>query len=278
MDTTDATISSVTGPSNGSYGLNQNLDFTVNFSEAVNKTGSPRLTLDIGGTTKYASYLSGDGTNAWVFRYTLESGLTDADGIGLTASVDLNGGAIKDVATNDKVFNIPIKVTHSEKEGVLAISFPQVDDEYEQIMSEEIIISISDLLAGITRKKESKKKDIDYRVHLDSKFDRFKGGDITIQIVKRFKDVFFLFNAKYNTDKKSWEVFPKNSNVAAVMGLKENDQIHFIDITLKWWDRFHMPTGIQSISYKSDNNAFKKALSEFYQMSRIGSDKKYYVN
>ena len=65
-------ISSVQLPSDGNYHLGQNLDFTVNFSEAVtvdSTGGTPRLavTLD-NGSIVYADYLSGSGGSALVFH------------------------------------------------------------------------------------------------------------------------------------------------------------------------------------------------------------------
>lgn len=99
------TISSVQLPSDGNYHLGQNLDFTVNFSEAVmvdTDGGTPRLavTLDTGGTV-YADYVSGSGGSALVFRLTVASGQLDTDGIRVADNVQLNGGSIRDVAGND---------------------------------------------------------------------------------------------------------------------------------------------------------------------------------
>ncbi len=102
-DTTAPTISSVSVPANGTYATGQNLDFTVNTDEIVTVNtggGTPRLVLDIGGVTKYASYVSGTGSQALVFRYVVEAGLNDADGIGLSA-LETNGGTIQDGATNN---------------------------------------------------------------------------------------------------------------------------------------------------------------------------------
>ena len=54
----DPTVSSVTVPVNNTYGGGQNLDFTVNFTEAVTVTDTPQLSLDIGGSTVQANYIS----------------------------------------------------------------------------------------------------------------------------------------------------------------------------------------------------------------------------
>lgn len=100
VDAVAPTITSVTPPANATYVINNNLDFTVNFSESVDVSGTPRIPLTIGATTRYASYLSGSGTSAIIFRYTVPSGDVDSDGIAMTSPLDLNGGTIQDTATN----------------------------------------------------------------------------------------------------------------------------------------------------------------------------------
>jgi hypothetical protein len=105
VDGVAPTITSVTGPAAGTYIVGQNLDFTVVFSEAVVVTGTPRLQLTIGSTTRYATYLSGSGTSTLVFRYTVQSGDLDSDGIAVASPIDLSGGTIKDVPGNNAVLS-----------------------------------------------------------------------------------------------------------------------------------------------------------------------------
>lgn len=81
-----------------------NLDFVANTSEAVTvdtSGGTPRLPLTVGAASRFANYLSGSGTNALTFRYAVQAGDFDADGIAVTSPVDLNGGTIRDVAGNN---------------------------------------------------------------------------------------------------------------------------------------------------------------------------------
>ena len=97
-------VTSVSVPANGTYTAGQNLDFTLNFSANVNVStsgGTPRVALTIGTTTVYASYLSGSGTSALVFRSTITEGSADNDGIALGASIDLNGGTIRNGSSTD---------------------------------------------------------------------------------------------------------------------------------------------------------------------------------
>ncbi|WP_136607420.1 S-layer homology domain-containing protein [Paenibacillus dokdonensis] len=95
-------VVSVAVPANGIYGTGQNLDFTVQMSEPVNVTGTPQIALVIGTTTVQAVYVSGSGTNALLFRYTVQAGQEDTDGITMGA-LALNGGSIQSVAGNHAV-------------------------------------------------------------------------------------------------------------------------------------------------------------------------------
>ncbi|GLQ30236.1 hypothetical protein GCM10007876_07140 [Litoribrevibacter albus] len=97
-------VTSVSVPANATYTAGSNLDFTVNFNENITVNtggGTPRLTLTIGSTTRYASYLSGSGSSALVFRHTVVSGDEDSDGISLSATLDPNSGTLQDAAGNN---------------------------------------------------------------------------------------------------------------------------------------------------------------------------------
>ncbi len=105
FDHTVPVVSSVGVPVNATYKAGQNLDFTVNFGEAttvVTTDGSPYIsvTLNTGGTVN-AYYLSGSGTSALTFRYTVVSGNNDNDGVVLGSSIVLNGGTLKDASGNN---------------------------------------------------------------------------------------------------------------------------------------------------------------------------------
>ena len=104
IDTTAPTIASIvatgTGITNGTGNVNTGgvVTLTVNLSEAVtvNTTGgAPTLTLNDGGS---ASYISGSGSTALVFRYTVAAGQTTADLA--ISSFNLNGAVINDGAGN----------------------------------------------------------------------------------------------------------------------------------------------------------------------------------
>jgi hypothetical protein len=93
---------SVTSPANATYGSGQNLDFVATMSEATTVTGTPRIPLTIGSTTQYATYVPAESTpTALTFRYVTQSGDNDTDGIAVTSPVQLNGGTLRDSASND---------------------------------------------------------------------------------------------------------------------------------------------------------------------------------
>ncbi|HTI69860.1 MAG TPA: DUF4347 domain-containing protein, partial [Candidatus Limnocylindria bacterium] len=87
-------ISGVTGPSAGSFNAGDNLDFTVTYDTAVDVTGSPYLPLTVGSSSVNATYSSGTGTTSLVFRYTVQAGDTDSNGIASSSPLVLNGGTI----------------------------------------------------------------------------------------------------------------------------------------------------------------------------------------
>ena len=89
---------------NGTYKINDLIPVTVNFSEAVTVTGTPTLSLNSGGT---ASYVSGSGTTALVFNYTVALNQTTPDlDQASTTALALAGGTIKDAAGNNATLTL----------------------------------------------------------------------------------------------------------------------------------------------------------------------------
>ena len=81
---------------------NEVITITVTFSEDVIVTGTPTISINMGGNPQQASYESGSGSKELVFQYTVQAGDNDADGISITrGNLDLNGGTIQDRAGND---------------------------------------------------------------------------------------------------------------------------------------------------------------------------------
>ncbi|MFJ2715170.1 type I secretion C-terminal target domain-containing protein [Pseudomonas sp. NPDC087346] len=109
VDGTAPTVSSVaitaaTGALNSTLNVGDTATVTVAFSEAVIVTGTPTLNLEIGSSTKTATYVSGSGTANLVFSYTVAAGDTDGNGLALPPdSLALGSGSIKDSAGNNAV-------------------------------------------------------------------------------------------------------------------------------------------------------------------------------
>jgi hypothetical protein len=102
IDLAAPTITSVTAPANQTYIPGNSISFTLNTSETVTVSGTPRLSLTIGSTTRYATYASGSNSRALVFTYVVQTSISDldTDGITLNTPLELNSGTIADLATN----------------------------------------------------------------------------------------------------------------------------------------------------------------------------------
>ena len=99
---------SVTGQN---YATGEHIDISVEFSEDVTvSSGTPKIVLDIGGSSKDALYTSVSGTaaNTLIFRYTVQGDDSDpTGGIGITStSIDLQNATIQDGSGNNAAQNI----------------------------------------------------------------------------------------------------------------------------------------------------------------------------
>ena len=109
VDTTAPQVSSLAFTSTGPYSVGSNVQVTATTSEAVTVTGSPSLTVVVGSAERAATYQSGSGTTALVFRYTITASDTDdTNGVSVKSnSLKLNSGTLLDGAGN------ALKLTHS---------------------------------------------------------------------------------------------------------------------------------------------------------------------
>ncbi|MFA7276315.1 MAG: hypothetical protein WC043_05890 [Pseudobdellovibrionaceae bacterium] len=107
------------------------IPFTVTMSEAVNISGTPRIVLDVGGNTRYATYSAGTGTSSLTFTYTATIGDLDLDGLSIaSATLDLNGGSVTDLNGNPETnlsFVAPANMS-SVKVGYPSLSLDFVAD------------------------------------------------------------------------------------------------------------------------------------------------------
>ena len=166
-------VVNIVGPSpNKSYNLGREIDFTFTWSENVvvdTTLGTPRLTLDVGGVTRYAIYISAAPSTTMVFRYTVLTDDLDTDGISLMPIspalplIDLNLGTIKDLAGNNATnlnFNRPILtgVLVDGKKPIISSVTPPTNDTY--VVGEVLTFSVNwseamtvDTTGGIPRLK-----------------------------------------------------------------------------------------------------------------------------
>lgn len=96
------TLSSIVSvPSSGSITTGAVVNLTLNFTAPVIvASGTPTLTLNMAGAS--ASYISGSGTTALLFRYTVGSGQNTADlAAAASNAILLNGATMRDVSGNN---------------------------------------------------------------------------------------------------------------------------------------------------------------------------------
>ena len=100
LGVTGITVTST--PTDDYYTANNPILFEVAFNANVTVTGTPRLAFDIGGQTRYASYIGGSDSRELTFSYTVPADAgEDLDGISWGAnSLERNGGTIKFMTTD----------------------------------------------------------------------------------------------------------------------------------------------------------------------------------
>lgn len=143
---TVSTVVSVTGPANGSYKAGQNLDFEGTFSDAVTVTGAPCIDLNIGGVGRQCSYLSGSGTTVLEFRYTVQPGDTDTNGIGSTSPINMNGGGI----SADGVGILPTFSTPDTSAVLVDTTAPTVTSASINNLGTTLTVNFSESVTGGT--------------------------------------------------------------------------------------------------------------------------------
>ena len=133
--------------SDNTYGIDDFIAVEVEFDDIVRVSGAPELVLSLGangGTTpgpqsQRAGYVSGDETDTLLFRYRVQEGDLDEDGVSVDPNA-LMGGSIKDAAGNDVRRELPLSLTFPNHQvdgirpaavrGVEIISTPVSGDTY----------------------------------------------------------------------------------------------------------------------------------------------------
>lgn len=182
-DATNPWITSLLLPQKITYKQNEQLNFTVNLSEDVFVTGSPRVVLNIGGVTKYANYISGHGSASLLFRYTIESGLNANSGVAV-GSIQLNSGTINDSTGNsaDLSFLVPDGVgilVDTSAPSISSVTLP-IDGlyKYGQNLDFSFTLSESVIVNGVPR--------IPITVGSTSGFANYLSGTGTANIIFRY--------------------------------------------------------------------------------------------
>ena len=135
------------------YELGETVEVVVDFGGAVKATGDPRLALTIGTETRHATWF-GWGNSTLYFRYTVQEGDRDEDGISIPANaLSLNGGAITaaDGITDADLTHAAVAAERGSKvDGsritppvvidVHFISLPARGDTYERGETVEVLV------------------------------------------------------------------------------------------------------------------------------------------
>ncbi len=110
IDAVSPTVEAVSATSDdGKYVVGNSVSVTVEFSEVVTVSGgTPRILLETGATDRYATYVSGSGTDTLVFTYEVQSGDESGDlDYVATDSLEANGATIQDALENAASLTLP---------------------------------------------------------------------------------------------------------------------------------------------------------------------------
>ena len=153
---TAPTVSSVaftsTPPSgqNNTYKLNDVIDITVTFNEAVSVTGTPQIDLTIGSTVRQADYQSISTTQTQLlFQYTVQNTDGDTDGATINANgLKLNGGRIHKNGSTTNADLAHAALTNQSTHKVDGIAPGLIDAD---VMSDELTLAYDEVLDSNSR-------------------------------------------------------------------------------------------------------------------------------
>ncbi len=136
------------------YELGETVEVVVEFDGGVEATGDPQVALTVGTETRYANYSGWSSDNTLRFRYTVQTGDSDENGISIPAnSLLLGGGSItaRDGMTEAVLTHAAIAaepgpkvngrgVTPPRVKGIYLISSPARGDTYELGERIEVVV------------------------------------------------------------------------------------------------------------------------------------------
>ena len=119
-DPTVTTVAVTSDPGDdGGYAIDDDIEVGLTFSQAVTVTGTPQITLNVGGQNRTAAYSEGSGNAQLVFSYTVAAGDEDTDGFAVVAnSLALNDGTIRAGATNAALTHAALQANDHKVDGV----------------------------------------------------------------------------------------------------------------------------------------------------------------
>ncbi len=103
IDATRPVLSSVILPADGLYKAGDTLDFIFRFSETIvltNTAGNATVSVTVGSRSKPSLYISGDGSDSLLYRYIVQPGESDKDGIRFSSPLTFYNTIITDPAGN----------------------------------------------------------------------------------------------------------------------------------------------------------------------------------
>jgi hypothetical protein len=163
-DVASVAISNGANATGTTHKVGDTIDVTLKYDQAVSVTGTPVMKLDIGGVERLATYQSGTDSTALVFRYTVQAGDSDSDGMAVRANgIDLGGGTIRDRdgVQDDADLTFPVASNANAK----------VDGVAPRVTS----IARQDPTGGITNADSLK-----FRVTFDSEVSNVDPNDFTM--------------------------------------------------------------------------------------------------
>jgi len=102
-------VTSVTGPPNGTYRIGQFVTFLVSFDQPVTVSttgGTPIILMTVGSTPRGVTYFSGSTTSTLTFRYLVQAGDLDINGVTLGSSITANNGTLRNATGTNAVLTL----------------------------------------------------------------------------------------------------------------------------------------------------------------------------
>jgi hypothetical protein len=152
-----ANIVRVAVPAQGFYRAGMTLTFRVDYSSAVTvgtTGGTPRLAVQIGSATRFATYTSGSPGDQLFFGYEVQAGDTGAVTVTAT-SLDLNGGTIMNSGVNSNLTFTPPTVTNTTVDTTppAVLSITRVGASPTRAASVSWTVTFSESVTGLTAAK-----------------------------------------------------------------------------------------------------------------------------